>query len=817
MSESEVHPFHVPTNHSSTNILNRARNTTINRAEFNNVGGDLVRNFHTTITSPHDILWDAIAGVGASHNSGLQFTRGSCLPGTREAVLQDIHEWNASEQSSPVCWLSGPAGAGKSAIALTVANSCAENKGLAASFFFFRSDPKRNQPTFLMLTIAYGLITTRPSLRHLVNRRIATDPSVLEATLEHQFRELIARPLLEKSWWTRVRELLLRRLNRTATRYPNLVIIDGLDECNDSGTQRRIISILTSAFQKYTHFPLRLLICSRPESWIRDAFNLPNIHAITKQIILDDLYSPDKDIEWYLLHEFQSICTDSKYSQVVFPHPWPSDADIQHLVRRASGQFIYAVTVIKFVKTEYSHPFGQLRMILNNSSHQLGGSQKSPFIELDNLYHLILSSNPERDKLLSILSAIIILQNHRLPSSPEFIELLLGFPPGEVDLSLRAMHSVLDIRGRRDHIRVYHTSFTDYLDNESRSAEFYIDKPKEHNALASQWLRSLVEQCKPPYNRFIFGSSIEILFVWWSDFCSHIENPSPRLLYDLQNVDVLDLLAATSLGSSLSSQTASNSSVKSRPYWSCWPSVVDCFQTASDWLERVGGAVDESKIIKYFVDLQDRFCPSTLLDTQTRKDLTFWMILNLTNCRWECSLTRRIDTSALRLLVATGSHNSGHSPFSLRQPDNGDTFRDNCLQVALCLGNDLKTSVQRLQALETPGKSGDLLEIEGIVSNLLDSTLLRSCGPVPELLSTFETISDAVKASLGRDWINENYSRRVILNNLLPWCTTFPIDSRRVLKNQILNLFSETDPRQISTTAIHKYKLTPAAAAYGIL
>ncbi|KAF9261339.1 hypothetical protein L218DRAFT_842724, partial [Marasmius fiardii PR-910] len=65
-------------------------------------------------------LWDAIAGVGASHNSGLQFDRGRCLPGTREEVRRVIHEWRKSD-SPPVCWLSGSAGVGKSAIALSVA------------------------------------------------------------------------------------------------------------------------------------------------------------------------------------------------------------------------------------------------------------------------------------------------------------------------------------------------------------------------------------------------------------------------------------------------------------------------------------------------------------------------------------------------------------------------------------------------------------------------------------------------------------------------------------------------------------------------
>ncbi|KAF9260215.1 hypothetical protein L218DRAFT_826371, partial [Marasmius fiardii PR-910] len=156
-----------------------------------------------------------------------------------------------------------------------------------------------------------------------------------------------------------------------------LVIIDALDECSDSETQQRILSIITSTYQQAPHFPLRFLICSRPEAWIREFFVRADIYRLSQHIILDNSYSPDKDIEQYLLHEFANIRMNPRYSQVTFPIPWPSDAEIQRLVQDACGQFIYVVTVIKFVMAEYSHPIAQLRIVLDNLAKQL--SQKSPF------------------------------------------------------------------------------------------------------------------------------------------------------------------------------------------------------------------------------------------------------------------------------------------------------------------------------------------------------------------------------------------------------------------------------------------------------
>ncbi|KAG7085477.1 hypothetical protein E1B28_003039 [Marasmius oreades] len=223
------------------------------QAVFNNVGRDLNHNYYAA-----NPLWDAIADIGASHNSEQQVERGRCLPGTRQAVLQLIHNWRTSEgQHSPVCWLSGAAGVGKSAIALTVAEEC-EKDGLVASFFFFRTDPKRNNPSSLILSIAHGLVVTRPDLKPLVDQKITADPSILKARLEKQYEELV------------LEHVLLPCSHKS----PDLIIIDGLDECSDAATQ------------------------GRPESWIKEEFS--QFHRLTKHIQLDDSFLPRYNIELYL-------------------------------------------------------------------------------------------------------------------------------------------------------------------------------------------------------------------------------------------------------------------------------------------------------------------------------------------------------------------------------------------------------------------------------------------------------------------------------------------------------------------------------------
>ncbi|KAJ8077086.1 hypothetical protein PM082_001509 [Marasmius tenuissimus] len=445
----------------------------------NHIGRDLVQNFTTTSSNPHKALWRTVAAVGASHTAEQQVTRGSCLKGTREEAIGDIYEWRTSgDPSTSICWLVGKAGTGKSAIAMTVAKACEED-GLVASFFFFRSDPKRDNPSALVLTIALGLRSKFPLLRTFIDERIDQDPTILEANLEDQFRELVFKPSLQ------IKRPELE--GQSAQKVPNLVIIDGLDECGDEDTQTRILSIILSSYEQLPSnwSPLKFLICSRPEAWIQEAFNEVDLSRITKRMALTDSYQTDRDIEQYFRHEFEIIRTSRKYSRLRFPSPWPSQRDLRTLVQNSSSQFVYAATAVKIVKGSFSNPLDQLRTILDYNPGN--PSLKSPFPELDRLYQFILSVNPNREKLLLVLAPVLIIGDRHL--SPNFIEILLDLTPWDVDMTLRAMHSVLDIN--EESITVSHTSFRDYLFDQTRSGIFFIDKAAQTDPLARRWLQAL--------------------------------------------------------------------------------------------------------------------------------------------------------------------------------------------------------------------------------------------------------------------------------------------------------------------------------------
>ncbi|KAL0571547.1 hypothetical protein V5O48_010423 [Marasmius crinis-equi] len=493
-----------------------------------NYGGDQIPE---TEVNSRRILWGAIKGVPFSHKAEQQVSHGECLEGTREEVLKMIYGWRVPDgRKPPICWLAGAAGTGKTSIAMTVAKFCEADHRLVESFLFCRSDPRRNNPSSLALAIAHGLSVAHPLVRGEIDRRIIANQSILQARLEQQLEELVLQPIVN---------ICARAADDTfAFEEPTLVVIDGLDECGDEASQSRILSMISSAYQHYPHFPLRFLICSRPEIWIRTAFEGPRLRDITKVITLHEEFNPAEDIKRYYLHEFQDIRRSSVYRHVFFPDPWPSERDLEHLVWKSDGQFAHASAAVGFMKLPYFHPFSQLRLILDDNPNSR--PSKSPFPQLDSLYHTVLTTTPCHDQVLSILAAILIipdiLKNSVVPSLG-FIGLLLGLPLTDVSRALQGLHSVLDIRGGRDAIAVFHRSFTDYLFDRTRSEQYFIDKSEQHYFLAQGWLQALSSNRIENLSYVAYHASY-VLFSNWHRFCASLPGkPTPQLLESLRIID----------------------------------------------------------------------------------------------------------------------------------------------------------------------------------------------------------------------------------------------------------------------------------------
>jgi hypothetical protein len=341
-----------------------------------------------------DFLKEA-AVPGAFHNSLERSDPPKCHKHTREAILDKIMDWvrKKIDTDTFIMWLYGAAGAGKTAIAQTIAELCEEHKLLLASFFFFRADSLRSNSKQLVATIAYQVAVVIPGVRPLMEAAIDNDPHLLSRSLITQFTALIVDPL-EHLFETSVGE---------HTDLPNLIIIDGLDECMD-GTQVQILDMIF-AIGKRSKFPFSFLVASRPELEISAAMGDGRIREGLTRLPLDaDITSRD-DIRRFLQDKFDEIRLTHPIRSDL-PSSWPSSEDIDTLVYKSSGQFIYASTVVKFVSSRRHRPDHRLEIILDLRPK----GKDLPFAELDALYRYVLSSVEDTTTTVHIIATALTLR-----------------------------------------------------------------------------------------------------------------------------------------------------------------------------------------------------------------------------------------------------------------------------------------------------------------------------------------------------------------------------------------------------------------------
>jgi hypothetical protein len=435
---------------------------------------------------------------GAFHDSSVRYPPPKCHPGTREKVLTRIKDWIATgEGTSRILWLYGSAGVGKSAIAQTIAEHCLTNDKLDAAFFFFRGDPQRNDANLLFPTLAWQLMFSVPEIKAHLSAFMEKDPFIPIRFLETQFEQLIAEPFR------------LAAKNNPPLRTSGIVIIDGVDECAGETMQQCFLSLLGRAVDN-GGLPLRFLICSRPESHIRETFDHSISASVTSRIGLNDDVDSDDDIRRYLVQEFSRISTEMGIAS----HTWPPEGVLDRLVQNSSGQFIYAATVVKFVGDKYAYPGNQLEIIFGI---RRATNSSSPFADLDQLYLEILVRQPDQDFLKTFLNFLCLPIDHRV-DRVELIRILLDMKKEEFLAKIRGLHSLLDISDVSCNIEAhpYHASFFEFLRNQGRSCQYHSDKVLGSRDFVDLFLKALIKYAssiqQPRYVLCQSYAPISILF-----------------------------------------------------------------------------------------------------------------------------------------------------------------------------------------------------------------------------------------------------------------------------------------------------------------
>ena len=406
-------------------------------------------------------------GAGYRHGD-----RRGCLRGTRETVLEEIESWTRDFEKSPVFWLNGLAGTGKSTIAQTIADRVFAGGQLGASFFCSRDFEDRSDLHFIFPTLAFQLAHKYPNFRSRLVPLLQSDPDVVDESLYSQMERLIVEPLESAGIST-------------------VIVIDALDECKDEEPSSAILSVLGRFVERIP--TVRFFITGRPEPRIKTGFRLPLLVDSTDVFVLHDVHPTlvNEDIRLYLKHELSGLARRRRLDR------WPSDEHIDLLCRRAAGLFVYAVATTKFLDSNTHLPKQRLDAIVSLPECTVleGKTRFKPNTTLDSLYTSILEmafceEDPEVDsKVRSTVGAVVLLVN---PLPPSGIAELIGLDLEEVRLFLMLVQSLFVLDENSDlPINPFHKSFPDFITDPSRclNTRFCISPGSLHLKLVMDCLR----------------------------------------------------------------------------------------------------------------------------------------------------------------------------------------------------------------------------------------------------------------------------------------------------------------------------------------
>ncbi|KAG7093032.1 hypothetical protein E1B28_009326 [Marasmius oreades] len=448
---------------------------------------------HFSGTEPGLSNLSSRVAFNALHDAEARYPQPNVLAGTRQEIIQILSSWCEDDsKSSRVYWVNGAAGVGKSAIAQALCEKYTQTGQLAAEFFFSRNDSSRDNLDPFVDTIAHQLATCKalkPLIAPLIDHVIRSTPGILHKTLEDQFKMLIQEPCaqVDPRYWAQL---------------PRLVIIDGVDECIDVESQKRLLQMIQNVTPT---LPLNFLIFSRPELHISRIFSHESFIPHPSCLALGDFAeSVRADIKLYLCGAFARIREEHRHTlDISSQASWPGDSVIDQLVSKATGQFIFATTTTKYIDTGKLPVTPVLRLDVILRAKRVANSP-SPYPDLDLLYSQILKyCGYEGRKLLEVLRLIVspfdkegdLQDPFRFDDSPPALqslcalEQLLELSQGEAAALLSGLHSILAIpSSKTEKIVVLHASFSEFLLDTQRAGVYHVG-----TKLSSQeWMQVLI-------------------------------------------------------------------------------------------------------------------------------------------------------------------------------------------------------------------------------------------------------------------------------------------------------------------------------------
>ncbi|CAE6479318.1 unnamed protein product, partial [Rhizoctonia solani] len=406
----------------------------------------------------------------ATYDSTLstEINRCFCTAGTRENVLSQLDSWSRDHATPNLYWMNGMAGTGKTTIAASFCGALEERKKLAASFFCTMAAPECRQVKRIIPSIAYQLARYSMPFQHALCEILGGDPDISAKNISKQFERLLKEPLVK------VKAAIPDNL---------VVVIDALDECDDVNGVELLLDMV---FKHLQETPLKFFVTSRPKPEIYNKM-LPRLPDTQAVFHLHDIESSlvQTDIEIYLRSE---LCYIS-----------PTEEQVEVLVQRSGNLFIYAATLIRYIRLgkRSANPHKRLKSALAMIS-----KLNSVHVEIDTLYLSILESSLDEEGLDAeeAEDAWLVLRTVLCAQEPIIIttlSALCGLDDTErVSFALQSLRSVIHFSESSGLISTLHASFPDFMFDKERSGRFFCNITHQNQLLAQHCFEIMKTQLK---------------------------------------------------------------------------------------------------------------------------------------------------------------------------------------------------------------------------------------------------------------------------------------------------------------------------------
>ncbi|CAG7853486.1 SubName: Full=Uncharacterized protein {ECO:0000313/EMBL:CCA77067.1}; Flags: Fragment [Serendipita indica DSM 11827] len=394
-----------------------------------------------------------------------------CQSGTRAEILAECEAWFKNPDSPNVLWIKAAPGAGKSTIASTLVTTLGIKKTrLGSSFFFRRQETATTTASALWQGIAYDLARHPTIRKYLADKMRNEEIDLTTPNIEILFQQLIEMPLSTIS-------------NLSQEQSP-LIIIDALDEYGGLlGARSTEFRQLLQTFATWSRLPTncKLIVTSREEDDIARMFALNPPHTIDLLATQETVSQSKRDIQALLTEELRKIATRFTIGSI----EWPQTTTIEALAIKANGLFIWASTVIEYLRA--GNPRELLEDILKED-HVTG---------MNALYTTVLQTaflNPKPTLLEDMRTILGVLAVAKETLDMKTLTDLLVMDPWTVEYICSALRPVLEFDGG---LRFRHQSFVDFFLNPNATYLVPgITTDTSHRILADQCLRIMKERLR---------------------------------------------------------------------------------------------------------------------------------------------------------------------------------------------------------------------------------------------------------------------------------------------------------------------------------